>query len=341
MDTGRAGREVAFAGQHVQHKAMLAITLSTVIPVLVLTWALHVQILPRLDVSRHGLLAMWVQLLMVCVGMVAAAGAWVVWDVAAAVARTAKAVTGGQPVEPLAAHGGTTSLAARGDEVGSILQSFSRMIATIEAQATEITASATQLDTAYRDLESANAELKELSFTDPVTGLYNRRFFAVRLDEELSRYRRAGRPVSVAMLDLDGFKGVNDAMGHAAGDETLRTVARLLLDSSRGMNVISRFGGDEFAVVLAETAKAGAIAYAQRVCALIAAHPFEPGTGVTVSVGVATLPDEGIDGPEALVAAADAALYAAKRAGKNRAMAHTPLAAITAPPVPAPLRATA
>ena len=88
---------------------------------------------------------------------------------------------------------------------------------TIEQQAAEINSFATRLDAAYKELESTNARLKETSFKDEVTGLYNRRFFSMRLEEELSRYRRFNHPVSVVLLDLDGFKAVNDEFGHAVG----------------------------------------------------------------------------------------------------------------------------
>ena len=137
------------------------------------------------------------------------------------------------------------------------MQSFSRMLVTIEQQAADVNEYARRLDTAYKELESTSAQLKEFSFKDEVTGLYNRRFFSIRLEEEVSRYRRFNHPVSVVLLDLDGFKAINDDSGHAAGDETLRAMADILLKQSRGINVICRYGGDEFAVLLVETSKSG------------------------------------------------------------------------------------
>src|SRR5258705_13103745 len=97
----------------------------------------------------------------------------------------------------------------------------------------------------------------EFSFKDEVTGFYMRRFFTIRLEEEVSRYRRFNHPVSVMLVDLDGFKDVNDELGHGAGDETLRDMADILLKYSRGINVICRYGGDEVAVVLGGTSQAG------------------------------------------------------------------------------------
>ena len=196
------------------------------------------------------------------------------------------------------------------------------MLAPIEQQAAEINSFATRLDDAYKELESTNARLKEFSFKDEVTGLYNRRFFSIRLEEEVSRYRRFNHPVSVVLLDLDGFKAVNDELGHAVGDETLRDVAEILLRHSRGINVICRYGGDEFAVLLVETSKAGARLYADRIRHVLATYPFAHGRRVTASFGVASLPEDVAPTADDLIRAADEALYAAKRAGKNRVSVH-------------------
>ena len=161
--------------------------------------------------------------------------------------------------------------------------------------------------------------------TDSLTGLYNRRFFTLRLEEELSRYRRFNHPVSVVLLDLDGFKAVNDEFGHSVGDDTLREVAQILMKHSRGINVVSRYGGDEFAVLLVETSKAGARLYADRIREVVAKHPFSHGKVVTASFGVASLPDDETGTADDLFRASDDALYAAKRAGKNQ-VAATPSA---------------
>jgi diguanylate cyclase (GGDEF)-like protein len=192
------------------------------------------------------------------------------------------------------------------------------MLQTVEQQATEINAFATKLDAAYKELESTNLRLKEYSFKDEVTGLYNRRFFTMRLDEELARYRRFNHPASVVLLDLDGFKAVNDDLGHAVGDETLRDIAQILQKHSRGINVVSRYGGDEFAILLVETSKAGARLYADRIRQVIGAFPFSHGKQITASLGVASVPDDEAGTAEDLFRAADEALYAAKRAGKNQ-----------------------
>jgi diguanylate cyclase (GGDEF)-like protein len=120
------------------------------------------------------------------------------------------------------------------------------------------------------------------------------------------------------LLDLDGFKAVNDEMGHSVGDDTLRDVSQILGKHSRGINVCSRYGGDEFAVLLVETSKAGAKLYAERIRDVISKFRFAHGKTVTASLGIASLPDDDVSTAEGLFKMADEALYAAKRAGKNQ-----------------------
>lgn len=177
------------------------------------------------------------------------------------------------------------------------------------------------------ELESANAQLEQLSLSDPLTGLANRRRLDGALELEWRRLARARRPLSVLLVDVDAFKAYNDSLGHPQGDECLRRVARYLADGvHRAGDLVARYGGEEFAVLLGGTSVADAAAVAGRlragVEALAIPHPASPVGGVvTVSVGVAgQVP--GIDGPcpAELVGAADRALYAAKRAGRNRVM---------------------
>jgi diguanylate cyclase (GGDEF)-like protein len=160
-----------------------------------------------------------------------------------------------------------------------------------------------------------NARLEELSFKDPLTGVYNRRYFALRLDEEAKRHARFAEPLSLVLLDIDRFKGINDSLGHRAGDDALKETARLIVANSRSFSIVTRYGGDEFAVLLVNTPKSGALKYAQRIRDVIERHPFHHGP-LTVSIGVAGLPDDVLDSGD-LVPAADRALYLAKRLGRN------------------------
>jgi len=301
--------EAAFTGQRVQRKILLALALCSAIPLLILTYVLYAQIVPLLDPVSHRLLIVGLPVLIIFVGLLMAAGGYVIWDVATAVAKTAEFISASRQLN---------EMDGRRDEIGLLMGSFSRMLTTIEAQSAEINSFAARLDSAYKELEASDSRLKEFSFKDEVTGLYNRRFFAVRLEEEVSRCRRFNHPVSVVLLDLDGYKAINDELGHSAGDETLREVANILLKHSRGINVICRYGGDEFAVLLVETSKAGALLYADRIRQVLATHPFPHGRRVTASFGVASLPEDVAPATEELIRAADEALYAAKRAGRNR-----------------------
>jgi diguanylate cyclase (GGDEF)-like protein len=305
---GEPTPDVAFAGQRIMTRVLIALTLCSVIPILLLAWTVFVVASPSLGAEdtlmRSGLRFL---VAFTVVGMML--GGYIIWDIGRTMARLAQMMAG----EP-----GGAGLERRRDDVGTVMQSFNRMVATIEQQASEINSFATRLDAAYKELEITSARLKETSFKDEVTGLYNRRFFSLRLEEELSRYRRFNHPVSVVLLDLDAFKAVNDDFGHPVGDDTLRDIAQILMKHSRGINVVSRYGGDEFAVLLVETSKAGARLYADRIREVVAKYPFSHGKVITASFGVASLPDDEAATAEELFRSADDALYAAKRGGKNQ-----------------------
>jgi diguanylate cyclase (GGDEF)-like protein len=302
---------LATAGRRLRIKILLALVLASGVPILVLAYVVRGLIVPGL-VGDPALDRVALRAVLVVTALGVVAGGYIIWDIGGTVARMAQVMASEQVM------GG---LVRRNNEVGTLMGSFNKMLTTIENQAAEINSFATRLDAAYKELESTNARLKETSFKDEVTGLYNRRFFSLRLEEELSRYRRFNHPVSVVLLDLDGFKSVNDSLGHTVGDDTLRDVAQILMKHSRGINVVSRYGGDEFAVLLVETSKAGARLYADRIREVVAKYPFSHGKILTASFGVASLPDDEASTAEDLFRSADEALYAAKRAGKNQVAA--------------------
>src|SRR5437867_4245107 len=165
-----------------------------------------------------------------------------------------------------------------------------------------------------------NARLEDLSFKDALTDVYNRRYFTIRIEEEFKRHSRFGEPLSLALADLDHFKEVNDRFGHRAGDEALRNVAQLLVKHSRSFSIVTRYGGDEFAIILVNTAKGGGVTYADRIRRVIEQHNFAH-TPVTVSLGVASIPEDATNVDD-LIVAADQALYDAKRTGRNRVAVH-------------------
>jgi diguanylate cyclase (GGDEF)-like protein len=169
---------------------------------------------------------------------------------------------------------------------------------------------------------SLHETVQRQALTDELTGLFNLRHFHESLDNEIERSRRFNSPVGLAMLDIDAFKQVNDTHGHQQGDLVLLQVARCLRSLSRDIDVPARYGGEELAVILPQTDLSGAELLAERMRSAIAGLRIKrlDGAGalsITASFGVAALPQSAVD-KEALIAAADAALYRAKRAGKNR-----------------------
>ncbi len=177
-------------------------------------------------------------------------------------------------------------------------------------------------------LENAlnHERLKLVGLTDPLTGVHNRRFFETRCHDEIAHARRHYLNLACMFLDIDKFKRINDTLGHHAGDEVLRNVARLIKLQLRSNDIIARYGGEEFVALLPHTGLKQAYEIAERIRTSIAAHPFQPLPGenlaVTISIGVAMLPAE-LAGDEStlaekLVSAADAALYQAKEGGRNR-----------------------
>jgi diguanylate cyclase (GGDEF)-like protein len=159
-----------------------------------------------------------------------------------------------------------------------------------------------------------------LSVTDDLTRLYNSRYLNHALRRETKRAARSGRPLSLLFVDLDGFKTVNDTHGHLCGSRTLVEVAAVIRGSARETDVVARFGGDEFALILPDTGGDGGFAVGERVRARIAEPQFLASEGLnirlTASVGVATLPDVAATAEE-LVQAADQAMYQVKDSGKN------------------------
>jgi diguanylate cyclase (GGDEF)-like protein len=169
-------------------------------------------------------------------------------------------------------------------------------------------------------IQNANyvERVQQLAYLDGLTGIFNRRFFELRIAEEIERARRFGAGMAVIMVDIDQFKRLNDEYGHLLGDEVLRQVSSVFHQQLRKIDVVCRYGGEEFAILLSQTNAQHALAVAEKLRRLIETWQF-PGVprSVTISAGVASCPDHGNTRDE-LVKSADAGLYAAKQAGRNR-----------------------
>ncbi len=215
--------------------------------------------------------------------------------------KTSRKIRGGEPGLEVSFH---TS-----GELGELVDSFNSM--------------SRSLRQSMEELSAANSQLMVLTITDPLTGRHNRRYIVDRIDSELKLVKRSNRPMSVVMLDLDKFKGYNDRYGHISGDEALRNMGDLLEEKTRESDVVARYGGEEFLIMLPHTDKEGAVRAAEKLRTAVEATVFKPKgeeTRITVSLGVATAPEDGLKFVD-LVEAADIAMYAAKDAGRNKVFA--------------------
>lgn len=222
-------------------------------------------------------------------------------------------------------HSIVSKLHARAEAFAQLNAQLDRRAA-VYVEQLEIARSALQQEVmkrilAEKELTRANLRLHDKAMRDALTGLYNRGYLEESLDREESRSRRSDRPFGVMMIDIDHFKRCNDQFGHAAGDEVLRGVAQFMLSLARGEDILCRYGGEEFVLVMAnalpETVRERTERIRLGVQSLEIKHDGGSIGPVTVSIGVAMFPDHGGSG-HAVLQAADAALYRAKQAGRNR-----------------------
>ena len=175
-----------------------------------------------------------------------------------------------------------------------------------------------------KELLETNKRLELLSITDGLTKLHNHRFFQDELARAFEESQRYERPLSLAMIDIDFFKKINDTYGHAVGDDVLKGAAKLYRHSVRSTDLVARYGGEEFAVMMPETTLQDGIAFAEKIRHLVEETPMETQAGPvrsTVSIGVASVPHSRIRSAKELIVAADKALYRAKRNGRNQVQA--------------------
>jgi two-component system cell cycle response regulator len=172
-----------------------------------------------------------------------------------------------------------------------------------------------------KELIDANKRLELLSITDGLTRLYNHRYFQDELARAFEESMRYDRPLSLAIVDIDFFKKVNDTYGHAVGDEVLKCVSNVFKESVRATDLVARYGGEEFAVMMPETELDDAITFAEKIRSIVESTVADTQAGplqVTVSIGVSAAPRTKARSAKELVIHADKALYRAKKNGRNR-----------------------
>ncbi len=240
--------------------------------------------------------------------------------------RSKAASLAAAPAEPADPGQGLQALLAseRTDEIGALMREFTRILEVLQFQASQVQDYAGRFEAINEELRNANLRLRELSLTDELTEVGNRRNFDVRMREEINRSTRFGHAFSLLILDIDAFKKFNDEFGHPQGDAVLRALGALMRSMSREGDVPCRIGGEEFAFILPETIKADGLLFAERMRRGVEATVRSPDGSrpITVSIGLAAFPEDG-KSPEEVVRAADEALYDSKRAGRNRVTAYT------------------
>jgi two-component system cell cycle response regulator len=170
-----------------------------------------------------------------------------------------------------------------------------------------------------RQLEEVLSRMETLAMTDQLTGLFNRRFFESVIEKEFSKTIRYDHPMSCLMIDIDHFKSMNDEYGHHTGDQVLKEISQLMKTCLREADTMARWGGEEFIVLLPETTKKNALQVASRLLTSVSACKLSSFPGrITISIGLAGVPEPTIDTSEKLIAASDHALYQAKAGGRNR-----------------------
>jgi diguanylate cyclase (GGDEF)-like protein len=302
MSNEPINREVAFAGQQVRRKVVFALTLCSVIPLLLITYAFHAPVRELLGPLAGIVDAVSIPAIMVFTLLLMAGGAFVVWDIATALSRAAHLSNQARP-DLVPAEAG------RKDEIGALMSSFARMLATIEQQSQEINEFPRRLDQLVRE-----------AFRDALTGLPNRALFMDRLSHALTRAERCGANLAVLFLDLDRFKILNETLGQEVGDRLLREVAQRIAACLRPEDTVARLGGDEFGLLLEDTVElAAATAVAERVSAEIQRPFVVDGRDILISasIGIA-LTRGGSMQPDEVLHNADLAMYQAKAEGRAR-----------------------
>jgi len=213
------------------------------------------------------------------------------------------------------------------DEIAQLSEDLSSIIGKMNEQVSLLARFEKELGAAKEELRVSHGKLKSLAVIDELTGLFNRRYFNTRLQEEFERANRYDHPIALMMIDIDDFKAVNDNFGHTIGDLVLKELSDLLGSSVRKADMVFRYGGEEFAIVLPETEEPFATTIARRIGRKVEGHVFleeddDVHINLTVSIGVCAYRRHTGDAMD-IVRDADRALYRAKRLGKNSVVGYS------------------
>ena len=310
-------------------RVRLAVAIAAVLPVVAIVYLVLPHVFPHL-IPAWAYQGSWLLLIAmtIALGMLQLSVLWSYLDLRQELARLApwaapsrRSPAGGEGGD-LEREVGALVAPVRADDLDGVVRELTRILRLVQQQAAQVHEHAVRFEVVNEELRRANLRLREMSLTDDLTEVGNRRNFELRIREEINRSTRFGHAFSLLLLDIDTFKRFNDEFGHLQGDAALRTLGSLMRAISREGDVPCRIGGEEFAVILPETSKGDAITFAERIRRGVEAGIMAPdgSRALTVSVGLAAFPDDGKTQDD-LLRSADEALYDSKRGGRNRVTA--------------------
>jgi diguanylate cyclase (GGDEF)-like protein len=310
-------------------RVRLAVAIAAALPVVAVVYLVLPHVFPHL-IPAWAYQGSWLLLIAmtIALGMLQLSVLWSYLDLRQELARLTTRV-GPSRRSPAGGEGADLEremdalvATVRADDLHGVVRELTRILRLVQQQAAQVHEHAVRFEVVNEELRRANLRLREMSLTDDLTEVGNRRNFELRIREEINRSTRFGHAFSLLLLDIDTFKHFNDEFGHLQGDAALRTLGSLMRSISREGDVPCRIGGEEFAVILPETSKGDAMAFAERIRRGVEAGIMAPdgSRALTVSVGLAAFPDDG-KAQEDLLRAADEALYESKRGGRNRVTA--------------------
>jgi len=307
-------------GHGVYHRYLISFVLSSILPMLAAVYLFFGYVLPYAPLESFS--DMWLRLFLIFVVLAAIIGLYIGISIIQSVIRVSRSselfrkLSEGETPEELKEN------IVEEDELARLSGNMNFAVELMREQAEKLNNLITQLNRLNKELKAANKRLEEMTIIDELTELFNRRYFNRRLLSELKRAERYDHPFALFMIDIDHFKVYNDINGHLAGDKILKSIAGILERESRDIDIVTRFGGEEFCVILPEIDEKEAQDIAERLRKAVESTRFEneelqPNGKLTVSIGVASFPQDAKT-TQTLIEMADRAMYQAKKMNRNR-----------------------